>query len=91
MNNIKWSSDFKEDKDLVLREEPDYIAQLRRKYIKRTLELEKTKAEIQKIKEIDLASRLDANREISQQRQVHDNMALINKGKKPPMNKWFDV
>ena len=47
---------------------------------------------MQKIKEIDLASRLDANREISQHRQVHDNLTLINKGKKPQiMNKWFDI
>ena len=53
------------DKELATRDEPEYMAQLRHKYIKRTLELQEVKQEIQKIKDIDFETRMDANREIS--------------------------
>lgn len=65
MINYKWSEDFKMDKELATRDEPEYMAQLRHKYIKRTLELQEVKQEIQKIKDIDFETRMDANREIS--------------------------
>ena len=37
MINYKWSEEFKPDKDLFKREEPEEVAYLRKKLIDRTL------------------------------------------------------
>ena len=48
----------------------------------RTLDLQDAKEENKKIKENDFEARMDANREISIQRQVGDILNLNNKGRR---------
>ena len=65
MINYKWSDAFNHDKDLVPRDEPEYIGLLRSKYIERTLELQAAKEEIERIRKLDFEARKDANKELS--------------------------
>ena len=65
MINYKWSDAFNQDKDLVSRDEPEYIGLLRSKYIARTLELQAAKEEIERIRKLDFEARKDANKELS--------------------------
>jgi hypothetical protein len=91
MINYKWSEAFNHDKDLIPREEPEYIAMLRSKYIERTLELQAAKEDIKRIRESDFEARKDANKELAHNRQVHDVFDVKDASKKPKQKMWFDV
>jgi len=91
MINYKWSDAFNHDKDLVPRDEPDYIGALRSKYIARTLELQAAKEEIDQVRKMDFEARKDANKELSLNRQFHDAFSVTDPSKKPKINKPFDV
>jgi hypothetical protein len=62
--SYRWNDDFKSDKDLIVRDEPEFVAALRKKFIQRTLELQELGERVEKIKQGDLDARKDANKEI---------------------------